>query len=63
MSEASNDYPKFMCRAGGSEDCRGVMVEAGSALDAADEKAKLADGWVFAPEDLGKPAPKTSKAS
>lgn len=63
MSDEPEEYPKFMCRAGGSEDCRGVMVEAGSALDAADEKAKLADGWVFAPEDLGKAAPKTSKAT
>lgn len=60
---ASNEYPKFICRAGTHELARGVWIEAGRAEDADDLAAKLADGWVRTPEEIdqgGDPAPAPS---
>lgn len=51
----SEEYPKFMCRAGGTEECRGRMIESGCAADEAQEQAMLEDGWVYAPEEIDAP--------
>lgn len=50
-----SDYPKFMCRAGGSEEAWGILIESGSAVDEADEMAKLEDGWVYRPDEIEAP--------
>lgn len=49
-----SDYPKFLCRPGGTEACVGTLIESGRAMDADDEKSKLADGWYLHPDDFPK---------
>lgn len=50
-----SDYPKYMCKAGGSEEVWGKLVTSGQAEDEAHEEQLLEDGWVYSPADLDTP--------
>jgi hypothetical protein len=52
----ADDYPRFLCRPGTSEDAWGYRIDTGSAVSEEDEKSKLAAGWYRLPGEWDRPA-------
>jgi hypothetical protein len=54
-----NEYPRFVCKPGNSEEAWGYMIDPGSATDAEELESMLADGWYLTPGEWdGEDAPK-----